>query len=348
MQQRQQINSLQVFRGLAALAVVVHHAAGATDDFIGNIPQWIHNTLDLGMYGVDFFFVLSGFIIMYVHQHDTKSFHSAKQYMVSRFIRVFPIYWLIAIAIAAAYTLLPGLSAAGTRDVSLIGSVLLLPSSGVPILSVAWTLIHEVMFYIIFLLFFINTRAFVVFVAFWLVSILYTQVNGGIGIGAERYLLSLLNIEFILGMLAAWLLNHIHNTKVAIQFVIAGSVIGFASLYELSKEVPDAIRLIFALSMSMLILGMAVVERQLHIKWPSILLVLGNASYSIYLIHKPAQSVTQRMLGVMDFDWIYGLIVGVILTTAAGVILHLVVEKPIINLCRKRLKALKKHRRVTT
>ena len=67
---KQIINSLQVFRGMAALAVVAHHAALSTDAFVQSMPEGWQRLFDLGALGVDFFFVLSGFIIMHAHRGE--------------------------------------------------------------------------------------------------------------------------------------------------------------------------------------------------------------------------------------------------------------------------------------
>ena len=64
------IQSLQVFRGLAATAVVAHHANLSTAAFVGVVPRGVSDVFNLGLLGVDFFFVLSGFIIMYAHLDD--------------------------------------------------------------------------------------------------------------------------------------------------------------------------------------------------------------------------------------------------------------------------------------
>lgn len=59
------LDSLQVYRGLAALFVVIHHNTASIryyHDFDSSILNFIGQ---IGKYGVDFFFVLSGFIISY-------------------------------------------------------------------------------------------------------------------------------------------------------------------------------------------------------------------------------------------------------------------------------------------
>lgn len=52
---RDVIFSLQVGRGLAALAVVAHHATVSTAAFVETVPDTFLRFFDLGIYGVDFF-----------------------------------------------------------------------------------------------------------------------------------------------------------------------------------------------------------------------------------------------------------------------------------------------------
>jgi len=154
------INSLQVFRGLAALAVVVHHAALSTRDFVSAVPAAWMRASYLGALGVDFFFVLSGFIIMHAHMRDAGNALAVKPYLAKRLARIFPAYWPVGLAMLGLYAALPGLSASGGREFSYVSSVLLLPADLPPALSVAWTLVHELMFYAVFMLWFVSRRAF--------------------------------------------------------------------------------------------------------------------------------------------------------------------------------------------
>lgn len=126
------IDSLQVFRGLAALGVVFHHTAMSTSAFIEKIPIWLNSVFERGFLGVDFFFVLSGFIIMSSHFDDEKSVSSLKTYGIKRFVRIFPPYWPVSVALMLGYIFLPNLSQGARGDFSLLSSLLLLPDTPPP------------------------------------------------------------------------------------------------------------------------------------------------------------------------------------------------------------------------
>jgi exopolysaccharide production protein ExoZ len=56
---------LQIARAIAALIVVLHHITGAGTFYLNFNP--VGGIFMVGWNGVDFFFVLSGFIIYYIH-----------------------------------------------------------------------------------------------------------------------------------------------------------------------------------------------------------------------------------------------------------------------------------------
>jgi exopolysaccharide production protein ExoZ len=91
-----QLNSLQLYRGLASLLVVFHHS----NLILGReLEQDISfNFFHFGWIGVDFFFVLSGFIIFYIHQSDIGQPHQFKSFIKKRFLRVYPVYWVILLS----------------------------------------------------------------------------------------------------------------------------------------------------------------------------------------------------------------------------------------------------------
>ena len=55
-----QINSIQYLRGLAAIVVVIRHLLERTDKY--NIIAPGFNGVEIGLWGVDLFFVISGFV----------------------------------------------------------------------------------------------------------------------------------------------------------------------------------------------------------------------------------------------------------------------------------------------
>lgn len=89
------INVLQAGRALAALAVVVHHAATAARDFVG--PFAGVSALRTGRFGVDFFFVLSGFIIYY---STVEKRRGLGDYAWARVRRLYLPYWPVGVGIA--------------------------------------------------------------------------------------------------------------------------------------------------------------------------------------------------------------------------------------------------------
>lgn len=146
------IIGLQVGRAIAALLVLLHHISINAPYYYGG--EAFNSIFHFGHVGVDFFFVLSGFIIYWVHSSDKESLESAKIYFWKRFIRIYPPFILISVVLLIAYTLMPNLSHSD-REISILSSLFLVPTQGSPALSVSWTLMHELLFYILFLCFFL-------------------------------------------------------------------------------------------------------------------------------------------------------------------------------------------------
>lgn len=332
---KKSFDSLQVFRGLAAMGVVFSHAALSTNAFVGKIPTFLNSIFEHGFLGVDFFFVLSGFIIMSSHFDDEKSISALKLYGVKRFVRIFPPYWPISIVLILSYILLPGLSQGSRGDFSWLSSLLLLPDAPPPALSVAWTLIHEVMFYMIFSLYFISTRLFILFVAGWVLVIFASSwfISGIDHFAFLARLLNPINLEFVMGMIVASL-----SRLVSIRFAKALLFLG-GGLFVLLLLLPfsEGERVWFGLPFSALVLGAVLFEREGSWKLPRSMVLIGDASYSIYLVHNPLVSLTSRLVVRLHgfASWGLGMFVGVISSVLLGVLYHFYIEKPLIRFFRQ-------------
>ena len=331
-----EIRSLQVFRGLAALAVVASHVAFSTEAFVGSMPGVAQSVFGLGYLGVDFFFVLSGFIIMFAHMCDQPSLATVQRYAFKRLVRIFPAYLPISIALIALYATMPGFSASGGRDYSLLSSLLLLPADKPPALSVAWTLVHELMFYAVFLLFFVSRRWLVIGFVLWggaiITSNLFLVPSGWL-----RYPMSLLNIEFMFGVLSAWVVKSAVYRGDPKRLVVLGLAMVSVMLVVIHQTPSTYLRLLLAFGLACMMVGFALWEQSVSLPWPGWLLLIGNASYSIYLIHNPLVSVTQRVAARIGLDWAGAMVFGVVLSVLAGYVYYRLVERPSLDFFRKRL-----------
>ena len=129
-------DSIQALRGITALFIVLEHI----------------RFLNCGAFGVDIFFCISGFMIMY-------STHSHTRYFLrKRLIRILPLYYFMTLGTFFLLVLFPGMFEQSKADpVFLLKSLLFLPfdiGGGVlqPLMRVGWTINCEVFFYILFLI----------------------------------------------------------------------------------------------------------------------------------------------------------------------------------------------------
>ncbi|GAB6391514.1 MAG: acyltransferase [Treponematales bacterium] len=130
------IRSIQFLRAIAALSVVYVHCTTAGD----------YPFPSAGAFGVDIFFVISGFIMAYITAGNTN------QFLIKRLIRIWPLYLLATIAMTLTVVLFRGLVHSTTVSLSgFVKSILFIPgreNRGFPILGQGWTLNFEMFFYV--------------------------------------------------------------------------------------------------------------------------------------------------------------------------------------------------------
>lgn len=294
MENRSYLPSLQLFRAIAALMVVFHHLWHEI-----SLRLSIHNTiLDLiaacGKSGVDFFFVLSGFIICYAHSSKMGNKAAAGAYLKGRLLRIYLPYLPITIVLLLAYRFLPSLSYVHHYNYSWLKSLTLLPIFGDTVLSVAWTLVFEMFFYLVFLLAFVSRTLFFSALGVWAIAIaLFAVPAAWMDVGLPKFLFSTFHLEFMLGVCAAVVIRRVSAARV--KWVAAALLIPIVLLYLLPVVLDN--KILLGLSFALVVL-VAVHSPVNKASGRNLLMVLGNASYSIYLVHVPAISLLIRVLPV--------------------------------------------------
>lgn len=321
---------LEAMRGVAALWVLLHHATLAAEGFLGPLgPEFAF--LSNGFLGVDFFFVLSGFIIATSSMALIDSGRGLREYVTARAVRIYVPYLPIGVAMLLLYAALPGVSQGERSSLSVISSLTLLPSNAPPALSVAWTLVHEVLFYALFSVFFLSRRLLLALLIVWSIGIAVTAWSGVKLPLLASYFLHPLNLCFVLGVVVAWATRNGVGKRLALSAGLAGLLM--VALQAASTESPN--RVLVALGFA----GMIAAARAtwaMSVSPGRFLLLLGAASYSIYLVHNPAISALIRVVHrVGDPAACMALVAGGSLLL--GVFYHLLYEKTALRWVRQRI-----------
>lgn len=320
---------LEAMRGIAALWVLLHHSILAVRGFVGPLPPTGFAMLANGFLGVDFFFVLSGFIIATSSYSLVQSGRGLREYASARAVRIYVPYLPVGVAMLLIYAALPGLSQEGRGSVSLLSSLTLLPSNSPPALSVAWTLIHEVLFYALFSVFFLSPRLLLALLIVWSGSIVAVGVAGIKLSPFANYFLSPLNLCFVVGVGIAWVTRRGVGNKLALVAGLTGIVV---VVWQAASADPNRV---------LIAVGFAGLVTASRAPWPGsvspgrFLMLLGAASYSVYLIHNPAISVLVRFARPIGEPVVCLLLIAVV-ALLSGVLYHLFYEKAALKLVRRR------------
>ncbi|MEB3294100.1 MAG: acyltransferase [Synechococcales bacterium] len=363
---RKTLNLIQIFRGLAALAVFGYHLSFELQNKLGQ--AYPGNPFLLGWIGVDFFFVLSGLIIFYAHHRDLGKPKQLKPFLIKRAIRIYPIYWVIAIALVLVQQVLPGFSDdAGLNLGYLLQSLLLWPQSGNLILTASWTLSHEIFFYLIFaLLITFPTRIMLPAFAVWISAILLNVAGFLQPLTKQLFLLDFilrpLNLEFLLGCAIAFLVLKRPQLRYPAFLYLGLGLLTLSSLVFFQQspilEAHDNLLrvFVFGIPFALILWGAVAIDlnkptpspalgasgqpgRSLSAIFDRSLLYLGNSSYSVYLIHAPILSVLGTLLVKLKSPFLMQPAIAPLLMTAIAlpisILCYTLLEKPLLDLTRK-------------
>ncbi|MDR3424554.1 MAG: acyltransferase [Alphaproteobacteria bacterium] len=340
--QQGRLLGIEMLRGLASILIVMHHTHFLLGEsrYGGIMP--FHGLFGEFHVGVDFFFVLSGFIIAWVHWDDIGNRSKIHHYAARRFTRIFPAYWAILIPLTFLYHAFPSSGLPELHEWSnFFISFFLVPYPKEMILGVAWTLVYEVCFYAFFGWLIFIGRGYLWILLAWGVSILLFPLSGVHEYYAS-FIFSACNLNFLLGMGAAMLLRSRRIPHAGLVLTLGGGIFLAAMLGKVALiliDYPLASPLLFGLCAALAIMGIVELERSGRLTISPRMQIFGSASYSIYLVHPVAMSffllTVWPFVKTLPADIIC--VPMIVFGVAAGILYHKVIEKPVIGIIRRSL-----------
>lgn len=297
--------ALTGYRAIAAWIIFIYHFF-PFKNISNKYPLFLQNIISEFHIGVDMFFVLSGFLITYRYFNDKKV--NFKSYMVNRFARIYPMYFIITIFVFMIF-LLSGNEWSNFKTLEFITSITMTKAlftdfflSGI---QQGWTLTIEEIFYFCapfyFLLIkknkiFLLTIPFIIFFTFNTIEILLNNNYNVYGFLQTK--LQIYVGEFFIGIIIGIIVlkNLIKKigywTYFGIIFIFLYLIIKkniLIDLFNFKSNFNRFLELIFIsiFGIGPLIIGL-VYENTFISKILSskIMVLLGKSSYVFYLIHK--------------------------------------------------------------
>lgn len=337
---------IQLLRGLAALLVVAAHAnlmMGNPKNF-GVSPFPLH---DAGVFGVTVFFVISGFIIVNVSlDRNWEPRLSIPDYARRRFMRIVPFLWVSVIV----YNVL---SYVGTRQVEWLPALRAMTLWPIGELkpNVVWSLQHEMFFYILFAVAMLGARrrmavliawfvapiVYGAYLAFggpqppwpWLAELLRVLLLGGFSGANVQF-----GTGFALGLL--WLRRPAISSLVLPHGLLISLIVlllATALVEAVAFPIAGFGRIVGWSLLALIIVAVGVTARENRGVLFRAGMVLGNASFSIYLVHNAAVLILFKAAmtrpGLMPLPLWF--LVFLISATGLGIAVHYLVEAPLIN-----------------
>ncbi|MBR0703701.1 acyltransferase [Bradyrhizobium diazoefficiens] len=284
------LQSIDVLRGIAAMAVIAYHYDGMSR------VEWPNHSLDvaaehlqLGLMGVELFFILSGFVIL----HSLEKIPDLRRFLIGRIARLYPAY-VVSVLLSAVFLLSIG---AATPLQAMINVTMLQKLVGCQnLITPYWTLTYELLFYalmgIIVWLGLITKIEYLSIV--WLLAAHLTRA-ANIELNAWQSFITMIHFGhlFIAGMMIHRLVAGHRSLVTLSALILAISYCSFGR-NDWAQIAPPTYFLVNAL---FIVIVLWAATTSAHP--PAYLVRIGQLSYSLYLLHVPICLVL-----VWTADWL--------------------------------------------
>lgn len=294
------IYSLEFLRFIAASLILFYH----------------NHLIGFGQFGVDIFFIISGFVMM----HSTKD--GSRNFLLKRIIRIVPLYWLLTIIVFLFYFIFS--SAFQSPDVNfefLMKSLFFLPfdrngTGHFPIVTVGWTLNYEFYFYILF----------------WLACIISNKNRG------------VITVFFITMMLISLSFFNNFISSIYSDLIIMEFALGILLFYFMKKDLTKSFWVILLIFFSILLkfdqdhrfflfglpsffIVALFIKFNIKIFKTNIIFLLGAISYSFYLSHLYVLAFFSKVINWIDINNLFFQVNFILISYIASIVISLILYK---------------------
>ena len=291
---QEKIGRLEGLRGGAAILVVSDHAIITTMTKIGNDAVNINLAYFLGTFGVAAFFVISGLVMITAHGEDFHQPGRPGAFMAKRVARVVPLYFLATLIYSAKLSF----QGQPPQAVDVLLSLLFIPHQqpgiffGPPVYGPGWTLQYEMFFYLVFAacLYLRGREGLAVALIFFPLLSLLAWLGALDAVPALKYLADPISLLFPCGIVLGLLRQQHKKVLPRLEFGTAllwiGGSLCLTAAVALYLGRPDLNLALGSIGGLSAVLGCILARDDTA---PSSVakafLLLGSATYSIYLTH---------------------------------------------------------------
>jgi exopolysaccharide production protein ExoZ len=339
--------NIQILRAIAALAVVFYHTGVEASEFCTASGRVCRSEDWLGALGVSLFFIVSGFIMVVTSWNQFGRSGAPTEFMRRRISRIVPLYWILTTITLCGVVAAPWIFHSPLIRLDyLAGSYLFWPvlrDDGLvrPVMKLGWTLNYEMFFYVIFAVALMCKRLLGLALAVLaLVGLMMLRASGVLS-GLPTALLfwsDPIVINFVIGMFAGIFYMYGFRTGTVFNIVMCMGAVAGVFAIELHSTFMHSLpedsfvyRSIIAAPMAMLFMAATFGPQILQSSgWARAALLLGDASYSLYLIHpfalRATREVWSKVFGVDGSVWMFH-VVCISLAVFAGLLCYLGLER---------------------
>jgi len=324
--------SIQMLRAIACISVV-----------------HLHTTSKFGSFGLDIFFIISGFVITMIINKGTKP----KIFILSRISRIVPLYWILTTFLLVLTILTPELLNSTTFNLTYyFKSIFFIPYYNQnnilePMLIQGWTLNYEIFFYFcVFISIIISRKNLITTLVLFILFFIYFKYFFKESSSAFKIFFSTtLIFEFLLGVIAFYIFKFYQNIKIIPVVPIVAAIVSYITMiyYEVETiELNKDLRIYFyGFPSLVLVLSLCFLEKFFsNNNCMKILLNIGHASYSIYLSHIFI-IVFLKIINAKFIFFIFPDLINHLLTIficlILGRLVYIFIDKPINDILKKKL-----------